>query len=179
MGRLQPSRDRSLRPHLGAPPSVDGRVSGGGGLAAPSGRRDAEALLVPLGVGSWAGLNHTRSGTAPGGGGTAPEPCRRVPVCPEPGFSVVHEEDLGRNCCPAPDTTGWAHCEDRTRERESTEQPRDNHASRCPGAQRPRCGLPTGVHRVWREESSEGRTAGSLLILKLLTKNHELRFFGN
>ena len=179
MGRLQPSRDRSLRPHVGAPPSVDGRVSGGGGLAAPSGRRDAEALLVPLGVGSWAGLNHTRSGTAPGGGGMAPEPCRRVSIRPQPGFSAIHEEDLGRNCCPAPDTTGWANFEDRTRERESTEQPQDHHASRCPGAQRPRCGLPTGVHRVWREESSEERTAGSLLILKLLTKNHELHFFGN
>lgn len=156
-----------------------GRVWGGGGLAAPSGRRDAEALLVPLGVGSRAGLNHTRSGTAPGGGGTAPEPCRRVPVPPQPGFSAVHEEDLGRNCCPAPDTAGWARCEDRTRERESTEPPWDDHASRCPGAQRPRCRLPAGVHRVWREESSEGRPAGSLLILKLLTKNHELHFFGN
>ena len=72
--------------------------------------------------GLWAGLNHRRSGIARGGGR------HRSPVAgspsalkPQPGFSTVHEEDSGWNCCPAPDATGSACCETRTREHESTE----------------------------------------------------------
>lgn len=89
-------------------PSLCARESLGG---APSGCRDAKALLVPLGPRWVVGRTEPQAlGDSPWGGGAAPEPCDRVPVAPkpQPGFSAVHEEDLGQNCCPAPEATGSA-----------------------------------------------------------------------
>lgn len=129
--------------------------------------------------GSWAGLNHRRSGIARGGGR------HRSPVAgspsalkPQPGFSTLHEEDSGWNCCPAP----MPRAQPAARTGHASVSP----PSRAPGQQRllvPWTSAPSVRAAPWSPPGlaggpSEGRTTGSL-ILKLLMKNHELHFFGN
>lgn len=150
MGGQRPSRGRSLRPHSGAPHSVHGRVWG-----APSGCRDAKALLVPLGPQWVMGRTEPQAlGDSPWGGGAAPEPCGRVPVAPkpQPGFSAVHEEDRARTAAPPLKPRARPRCKNRTRERVHQALPRASDACWCPRAQCPPCGLPAGVHQVWRED---------------------------
>ena len=57
-------------------------------------RRDSEALLVPLGVGSWAGLNHSALGQPPGEVGRHQSPVAGSPSAPSWGS--------------APSTRTWA-----------------------------------------------------------------------